>query len=92
MVREGVDAYQRAHSQIEYAAIDSVNREEVQHISCAGRRTGVNRAMAGHLAMLGMNVPPNWSAVSQESVNHSNGNKDVSGDIKRHSGDIDILI
>ena len=42
--------------------------------------------------MLGMNVPPNWSAVSQESINHSNGNKDVSGDVKRQMGDIDILI
>ena len=35
MVREKVDAYQRAHSQSQYATIDSVNREEVQDIFCA---------------------------------------------------------
>ena len=42
--------------------------------------------------MLGMNVPPNWRAVSQKSIHHSNGNKYVGGDVKRQSGDIDILV
>ena len=39
-----------------------------------------------------MNVPPNWGAVSQESIYHSNGNKDVGEDIKRQMDDIDILV
>ena len=46
MVREEDDACQRDYSQIKYATIDSINREEVQHIVCASGRTGVNRATA----------------------------------------------
>ena len=38
-----------------------------------------------------MNVPPNLSTVFKKGVNHSNSDKDVSGDIESQSGDIDIL-
>ena len=42
--------------------------------------------------MLDMNLPLNWSAVSQEGINHSNSDKDVAGDIERQSDNIDILV
>ena len=46
MVREEVDACQRDYSQSKYAAVDSINREGVQHTVCTSGRTSVNRAMA----------------------------------------------
>jgi hypothetical protein len=44
MVREEVDAHQRAYSQVKCAIVDSINRKEVQHIVCASGRPGVNIA------------------------------------------------
>ena len=89
MVREEVDTCQRAHLQSKYTTIDSINREEVQHVVCASGWSSVNELW--HITMLGMNVPLNWSTVSQESINHSNSYKDITGDIKRQGSDIDVL-
>jgi hypothetical protein len=45
-----------------------------------------------HFSMkLGMNLPPKWSAVSEESINHSKSNKDIAEDIAGQSGNVDVL-
>jgi len=81
-VRKQVDANRRTGSQVKCAAIDSINREKVQHAVCSNERAGVNRVMA-FLQCSGTNVPPNLSAVTQEVINHSNGNEDVEDDLAR---------
>ncbi len=81
IVRKEVGAHQRAGSQGKCAAIDSINREKVQHVICSGER--LCKQSNGTFAMFDMNVPPNLSAVTQEGVNHSKSNKDVAEDIAR---------
>jgi len=46
IVRKEVNNDQRAGSQVKCAAIDSINREKVQHVVCSSERAGVNRVMA----------------------------------------------
>ena len=41
-----INASQRTRSQVKCAAIDSINREKVQHVVCPNERPGVNRVMA----------------------------------------------
>ncbi len=82
IVRKQVDASRRTGSQVKCAAIDRINREKVQHVVCSSERAGVNRVMA-FLQCSGTNVPPNLSAVTQEVINHSNGNEDVAEDLAR---------
>ena len=82
IVRKEVNNDQRAGSQVKCAAIDSINREKVQHVVSSSERAGVNRVMA-FLQCSGTNVPPNLSAVTQEVINHSNGNEDVAEDLTR---------
>ena len=40
------DARQCAGLQVQCAAIDSINREKVQHVVCSSKRPGVNRVIA----------------------------------------------
>jgi len=79
-VRKQVDANRRAGSQVKCTAIDSINREKIQHVVCSSERAGVNRVMA-LLRCSDTNVPPNLSAVTQEVINHSNSNEDVAEDL-----------
>ena len=72
-VRKRVETDRRTGSQVKCAAIDSINRERVQHGVCSGEKVGVNRVMA-FLQCSGTNAPPNLSAVTQEVINHSNSN------------------
>jgi len=81
IVRKQVDAHWRTGSQVKCAAIDSINREKVQHVVCSSERpSGVNRVI---LQCSGTNVPPNLSAVTQEGINHPNSNEDVAEDLAR---------
>jgi hypothetical protein len=79
MLERKADANRQAGSQVKCAAIDSINREEVQHGVCSSERTGVDRVMA----MFRTSVPPKFSAVAQEGTDHSNGNQDVAKDFAR---------
>lgn len=74
-------ANQRTGSQVECAAIDSINRDKVQHVVCSSKRPGVNRVIAFlHKVLL------NVSADAQEGVKHSTSNNDVAEDLARYCG------
>jgi hypothetical protein len=95
IVRKEVVAHWLTGSQVKCTAIDSINREKVQHVICSSaERPGVNRVMSflQCLAPSATHVPPDLSVVTQEGVNHSNSNEGIAEDVARYCSKEETLV